>query len=74
MEELNANGLHFDEFQKLRVLVKNGSNRCRWRYWSRVIACCVYHFSKVVFIEQNETFFHPGRVLPFNVVFTSDEA
>ena len=25
MEELNANGLHFDEFQKLRVLVKNGS-------------------------------------------------
>ena len=29
---------------------------CRWCYWSRTIACCLFHFSKIFFFKQNETF------------------
>ena len=34
-----------------------GSICGRWRYWSRVIACCLLHWSKNYFVDQNESFF-----------------
>ena len=30
---------------------------CRWRYWSRTIACSIFHYSKKVFVKQYKAFF-----------------
>ena len=51
-----------------------GSVSCRWRYWSRMIACCVFHFSWKLFYFLIWNIFHPGYVLPSNILFTSDGA
>ena len=34
-----------------------GSICGRWHYWSRMIACCLLHWSKNYFNDQNESFF-----------------
>ena len=42
-----------------KLLPDNGapSVRCRWHYWSRVIVCCVFHYTKIFFYQSKETFF-----------------
>lgn len=37
--------------------IKRGSIRYKLLYWSRMIACCILHKSKIVFIERNTSFF-----------------
>ena len=57
-----------------RKTTKWGSVNCRWRYWSRMIACCLFDFSLKLCHFLICRIFHPGEVLPSNVSFTSDEA
>ena len=47
---------------------------CRWRYWSLLIACCIFIKSKIVSIFQKKTFFiryehcHPTSCLHLMVI------
>ena len=34
-----------------------GFSSVRWRHWSRMIACIIFHIPKIFFIQQNESFF-----------------
>ena len=43
--------------EKKAVARQWGSVRYRWHYWSRVIVCCVFHYTKIFFYQSNETIF-----------------
>ena len=40
---------------------------CRWRYWSRMLACCVLLYSRKYFINDSETFFIRDKYCPLTV-------
>ena len=49
-------------FAKHAIRLKNecGSISCRCRYWSRLIACSVFHYLRIVFFLPKWDIFHLG--------------
>ena len=50
----------FKDFPCWRILWKWGLMGARGRYWSRMIACCVLHRPKLLFLLAKRVIFHPG--------------
>ena len=44
-----------------RVQNNGGSVSPRWQHLSRMIASCVLHYLKKLFIKQNKSFFIPDK-------------
>ena len=49
-----------------------GSINARWRYWSRMIGCCVFHSPKKSFWWEIWVIFYPRYVLPSDDLFMSN--
>ena len=49
--------LHAKHHECVHWGLKWGSINCRWRYWSRMIACCEFSLIKNIFIGKNDNFF-----------------
>ena len=55
-----------------KVDFESGSINFRWRYWYRMLACRVFHFTIFLIFNSKQPIFHPGQVLPSNVMFPFD--